>query len=186
MSRIGKNPVTIPEGVDVQLSGQDLKAKGKLGELELRLHDEVAAKIEEVSNDDGKTSKIVVLSPKSNSRFANQVWPTMRTLVHNIVVGVSEGYQKKLEIHGVGYRANLQGTTLVLSLGFSHEVRYDVPAGIKIEVEKQTALTISGIDKQRVGQVAAEIRAYKKPEPYKGKGIRYADEYILRKEGKKK
>lgn len=186
MSRIGKNPVTIPEGVDVQLSGQDLKAKGKLGELELRLHDEVAAKIEEVANDDGKTSKIVVLSPKSNSRFANQVWPTMRTLVHNIVVGVSEGYQKKLEIHGVGYRANLQGTTLVLSLGFSHEVRYDVPAGIKIEVEKQTALTISGIDKQRVGQVAAEIRAYKKPEPYKGKGIRYADEYILRKEGKKK
>ncbi len=186
MSRIGKNPVTIPEGVDVQLSGQDLKAKGKLGELELRLHDEVAAKIEEVANDDGKTSKIVVLSPKSNSRFANQVWPTMRTLVHNIFVGVSEGYQKKLEIHGVGYRANLQGTTLVLSLGFSHEVRYDVPAGIKIEVEKQTALTISGIDKQRVGQVAAEIRAYKKPEPYKGKGIRYADEYILRKEGKKK
>ncbi len=186
MSRIGKNPVTIPEGVEVQLNGQDFKAKGKLGELELRLHDEVSAKIEEVANDDGKKSKIVVLSPKSNSRFANQVWPTMRTLVHNIFIGISQGYKKNLEIHGVGYRANLQGNTLVLALGFSHDVRYEVPAGIKIEVEKQTGLTISGIDKQRVGQVAAEIRAFKKPEPYKGKGIRYADEYILRKEGKKK
>lgn len=186
MSRIGKNPVTVPEGVEVQLNGQDLKAKGKLGELELRIHDEVSAKIEDVANDDGKTTKVVKLAPKSNSRFANQVWPTMRTLVDNVFVGVSQGYVKKLEIHGVGYRANLQGTTLVLSLGFSHEVRYDVPQGIKIEVEKQTALTISGIDKQKVGQVAAEIRAFKKPEPYKGKGIRYADEYILRKEGKKK
>ena len=186
MSRIGKNPVSIPEGVEVQLSGQDLKAKGKLGELELRIHDEVSAKIEEVANDDGKTSKVVILAAKSNSRFANQVWPTMRTLVDNTLIGVSEGYSKKLEIHGVGYRANLQGNTLVLALGFSHDVRYEVPAGIKVEVEKQTALTISGIDKQRVGQVAAEIRGYKKPEPYKGKGIRYADEYILRKEGKKK
>jgi large subunit ribosomal protein L6 len=186
MSRIGKNPVSIPEGVEVQLSGQDLKAKGKLGELELRIHDEVSAKIEEVANDDGKTSKVVILSAKSNSRFANQVWPTMRTLVDNTIIGVSEGYSKKLEIHGVGYRANLQGNTLVLALGFSHDVRYEVPEGIKVEVEKQTALTVSGIDKQRVGQVAAEIRGYKKPEPYKGKGIRYADEYILRKEGKKK
>lgn len=186
MSRIGKNPVTIPDGVDVQLNGQDLKAKGKLGELQLRLHDEVAAKLEDVANDDGKTTKIVTLSPRSNSRFARQVWPTMRTLVDNLVIGVSEGYSKKLEIHGVGYRANMQGNDLVLSLGFSHEVRYSVPEGIKVEVEKQTALKVSGIDKQRVGQVAAEIRAFKKPEPYKGKGIRYADEYILRKEGKKK
>lgn len=186
MSRIGKNPVSIPDGVEVTLSGQDLKAKGKLGELELRIHDEVSAAIEEVANDDGKTSKIVRLAPKSNSRFARQIWPTMRTLVDNIFVGVNEGYQKKLEIHGVGYRANLQGNTLVLALGFSHDVRYDIPAGIKVEVEKQTALTVSGIDKQQVGQVAAKIRGFKKPEPYKGKGIRYADEYILRKEGKKK
>ena len=186
MSRIGKNPVAIPEGVDVQLNGQDLKVKGKLGELALTLHDEVAAKIEDVANDEGAASKVVVLSPKSNSRIARQVWPTMRTLVNNLCEGVSKGYEKKLEIHGVGYRANLQGTTLVLSLGFSHEVRYDIPQGVKVEVEKQTALTVSGIDKQLVGQVAANIRGFKKPEPYKGKGIRYADEYILRKEGKKK
>lgn len=186
MSRIGKNPVTIPDGVDVTVNGQAVKVKGKLGELELILNDEVSAVIEDVANDDGKSSKIVQLSPKSNSRFARQVWPTMRTLVHNICIGVSQGYEKNLEIHGVGFRANLQGTTLVLSLGFSHEVRYDVPKDVKIEVEKNTKLKISGIDKQRVGQVAAEIRAYKKPEPYKGKGIRYADEYILRKEGKKK
>ncbi len=186
MSRIGKNPVSIPEGVEVTLSGQDLKAKGKLGELEMRLHDEVSAVLEDVANDDGKTQKIVRLSPKSNSRFARQVWPTMRTLVNNIVVGVSEGYEKKLEIHGVGYRANLQGSTLVLNLGFSHEVRFDVPQGVTVAVEKNTAISVSGIDKQLVGQVAANIRGFKKPEPYKGKGIRYADEYILRKEGKKK
>ncbi len=186
MSRIGKNPVTIPEGVEVQLEGQDLKAKGKLGELALKIHDEVSAVIEEVANDDGKTSKIVRLAPKSNSRFAGQIWPTMRTLVHNTFVGVSEGYEKRLEIKGVGYRANLQGTTLVLALGFSHDVRYEVPQGIKVEVEKQTSIKISGIDKQAVGQTAAKIREFKKPEPYKGKGIRYADEYILRKEGKKK
>lgn len=186
MSRIGNNPVTVPEGVEVQLEGQNLKAKGKLGELSLTIHDEVAAVMEEVANDDGKSGKIVKLSPRSKSRFAQQIWPTMRTLVQNVFDGVSKGYEKKLEIHGVGYRANLQGNTLVLALGFSHDVRYDVPEGIKVEVEKQTGLTISGIDKQKVGQVAAEIRGFKKPEPYKGKGIRYADEYILRKEGKKK
>ncbi len=186
MSRIGSNPVKIPEGVEVQLNGQDLKAKGKLGELQMRIHDEVSAKIEDVANDDGNTSKIVVLAPKSKSRFAQQIWPTMRTLVDNVFVGVSKGYEKDLEIQGVGYRANLQGNKLVLALGFSHDVNYDVPEGIKIEVEKQTKLKISGIDKQRVGQVAAEIRAFKKPEPYKGKGIRYVDEYVVRKEGKKK
>ncbi len=186
MSRIGKKPVTIPEGVEVQLNGQDLKVKGKLGELELKLHGEVSAAINEVANDDGKTSKVVALGPKSNSRFAQQIWPTMRTLVENIMVGVSQGYEKKLEIHGVGYRAALKGTALSLSLGFSHEVIYQIPEGIKVEVEKQTRLKVSGIDKQKVGQVAAEIRSYKKPEPYKGKGIRYADEYIIRKEGKKK
>ena len=190
MSRIGKKPVAVPDGVEVQISGQQLTAKGKLGSLELSLHGEVSAVIEDVANDDGsdnpKASKIVRLSPKSNSKFAAQIWPTMRTLVDNICIGVSQGYVKKLEIHGVGYRANLQGSDLVLALGFSHEVRYAVPSDVKIEIEKQTRLKISGIDKQRVGQIAAEIRAYKKPEPYKGKGIRYADEYIIRKEGKKK
>lgn len=186
MSRIGKNPVSIPEGVEIQVNGQDVKAKGKLGELSLTVHDEVAVEMGEVANDDGKTSKVVKLSPKNDTRFAGQIWPTMRTLVHNIVVGVSEGYKKNLEIKGVGYRANLQGQDLVMSLGFSHEVKYRVPDGIKVEVDKQTAITISGIDKQQVGQVAAKIRGFKPPEPYKGKGIRYVDEYILRKEGKKK
>ncbi|MCB1783996.1 MAG: 50S ribosomal protein L6 [Alphaproteobacteria bacterium] len=186
MSRIGKYPVAIPEGVEVQINGQEVRAKGKLGELTLTVHDEVIVAIEEAANDDGKAGKVVRLSPKSESAMAKQIWPTMRTLVNNIVIGVSQGYTKKLEIQGVGYRANLQGNDLVLALGFSHEVRYAVPEGIKIEVEKQVNISISGIDKQRVGQVAAEIRAYKKPEPYKGKGIRYADEYVVRKEGKKK
>ena len=186
MSRIGKNPVSIPDGVEIQINGQDVKAKGKLGELSLTVHDEVAVEMGEVANDDGKTSKVVKLSPKNDSRFAGQIWPTMRTLINNIVVGVSEGYKKELEIKGVGYRANLQGQDLVLSLGFSHEVKYRVPDGIKVEVEKQVGITITGIDKQQVGHVAAKIRGFKPPEPYKGKGIRYADEYILRKEGKKK
>lgn len=186
MSRIGKNPVSIPEGVEVQLNGQDIKVKGKLGELEMHIHDEVSAKLEDVANDDGKTSKVVRLAPKSNSRFAMQIWPTMRTLVNNLCIGVSQGYEKKLEIHGVGYRVNLKGKTLVFSLGLSHEVRYDVPEGVKVTVEKQTGITVSGIDKQLVGETAAKIRGFKKPEPYKGKGIRYANEYIVRKEGKKK
>lgn len=191
MSRIGKKPVMVPEDVEVQISGQQLIAKGKLGSLELNLHSEVSAVVEDVANDDGsdnpKTSKIVRLSPKSNSKFAQKIWPTMRTLVDNMFIGVSQGYIKNLEIHGVGYRANLQGTDLVLALGFSHEVRYAIPEDVTVEVDKgRTKLKISGIDKQRVGQIAAEIRAYKKPEPYKGKGIRYADEYIIRKEGKKK
>ncbi len=186
MSRIGKNPVSIPEGVELTVNGQDVKAKGKLGELSLRVHDEVAIALEEVANDEGKTSKVVRLTPKSNSRMAQQIWPTMRTLVNNIVVGVSQGYSKKLEIKGVGYRANVQGRTLVLSLGFSHEVRFDVPAGIDVKMDGQTNIEVSGIDKQQVGQVAANIRGYRPPEPYKGKGVRYADEYVLRKEGKKK
>lgn len=186
MSRIGNKPVAIPDGVEVTLDGQALKAKGKLGELELTIHDEVSAKLEEVANDDGKNDKVVVLAPKSNSRFASQIWPTMRTLVNNIVIGVSEGYSKKLEIHGVGLRGNMQGNTLVMSLGFSHEVRYDIPAGAKVTMDGQTNIEVSGIDKQLVGQVAAKIRGFKPPEPYKGKGIRYADEYVIRKEGKKK
>ena len=186
MSRIGNKPVAIPEGVELSVNGQDVKAKGKLGELSLQVNDEVSVKLEEVANDEGKTSKIVVLNPKSNSRFSQQIWPTMRTLVNNIVIGVSEGYKKNLEIKGVGYRGNLQGKTLVLALGFSHEVRYEVPAGVTLKMDGQTKIEISGIDKQQVGQVAAKIRGFKPPEPYKGKGIRYVDEYVVRKEGKKK
>lgn len=186
MSRIGTKAIALPDGVEVNLDGQNVKAKGKLGELTMVIHDDVAIKMEDVANDDGKTVKTVTLEPKSTSRFAKQIWPTMRTLVDNMVIGVSEGYSKNLEIHGVGYRANLQGSTLVMTLGFSHEVRFDVPQGVKIDMDGQTKLKISGIDKQLVGQVAAKIREFKKPEPYKGKGIRYADEFILRKEGKKK
>lgn len=186
MSRIGKNPVTIPSGVEVSVDGQEVKAKGKLGELVLLLHSEVSARLEDVANDDGSTAKVVRLEPKSNSRFARQIWPTMRTLVNNIVVGVSEGYSKKLQIQGVGYRAKLQGKQLVLTLGFSHDVTYEVPEGIEVKVEDQTSIEVSGIDKQKVGQVAAKIRGFKPPEPYKGKGIRYVDEYVMRKEGKKK
>ena len=191
MSRIGSKPVEIPEGVEISVDGQDVKAKGKLGELVVNVHDEVSVKLDEVANDD-KTTKVVALSPRSNSRFAQQIWPTMRTLINNIVIGVSEGYSKKLEIKGVGYRGNLQGKTLVLSLGFSHEVCYDVPEGVTVKMEdaqgkgSQTDIQITGIDKQLVGQVAAKIRAFKPPEPYKGKGIRYVDEYVVRKEGKKK
>ncbi len=192
MSRIGTKPIILPEGVELSVNGQDVKAKGKLGELNLRIHDEVTIKMEDVANDDGKTEKVITLGPKSNSRFAQQIWPTMRTLVSNIVTGVSEGYTKKLEIKGVGYRGNLQGKTLVLALGFSHEVRYDVPEGVTLKMEdaagkgSQTDIQVIGIDKQLVGEVAAKIRGFKKPEPYKGKGIRYVDEYVVRKEGKKK
>lgn len=186
MSRIGSRPVSLPEGVEVSVNGQAVKVKGKLGELNMIVHGDVAVQMGEIANDDGSSAKVVELSAKSESRFAQQIWPTMRTLVHNMVVGVTEGYAKKLEIHGVGYRANLQGKTIVMTLGFSHEVRFDIPEGVEVKMDGQTKMEISGIDKQLVGQVAAKIREFKKPEPYKGKGIRYADEYILRKEGKKK
>jgi len=186
MSRIGSNPVAIPEGVELNVNGQHVKVKGKLGELEMNVNDEVIVAIEEVANDDGQTSKVVVLKPKSKSRFSQQIWPSMRTLVNNLIVGVTEGYTKKLEVKGVGYRANLQGKKLVLSVGFSHDVEYEIPEGVNVEVEKQTAITITGIDKQLVGQVAAKIRGFKPPEPYKGKGIRFEGEYVLMKEGKKK
>ncbi len=181
MSRIGKNPVKIPTGVEVNVNGQDVKVKGKLGELSLRVHDEVSVKIED---QDG--AKVVALQPRSQSRAARQIWPTMRVLIKNMVTGVSEGYKKNLEIKGVGYRANLQGTTLVLALGYSHDIKYALPKDIKVKVDEQTKIEITGHDKQKVGQVAADIRSYRPPEPYKGKGVRYTDEYILRKEGKKK
>ena len=177
MSRIGKKPVEIPEGVTVDVNGQDVVAKGSKGELSLRIHDDVSVKMEE-----GK----VVFAPRTQSLQAKKLYPTMRTLVNNIVIGVKDGYEKSLEIQGVGLRANMQGNTLVMQLGFSHEVRYDVPQGVQVSVEDQTKIKVAGIDKQLVGEVAAKIRGYKKPEPYKGKGIRYQGEYVMRKEGKKK
>lgn len=177
MSRIGKYPVPVLDGVTVNVDGQTVTAKGPKGELKVIVHDDVSVKMEE-----GK----VKLEPRSNSLRAKKLWPTMRTLVKNIVNGVKDGYTEELEIQGVGYRAAMQGTTIVLQLGFSHEVRYDIPAGITATVENQTQIKISGIDKQAVGQVAAKIRGYKKPEPYKGKGIRYKGEYVMIKEGKKK
>lgn len=181
MSRVGKNPVTIPQGVEVQISGQTVKVKGKLGEQSLTVHEDVSVALEE---QDG--TKIVVLKQRARNEISKKIWPTMRVLVNNMMIGVSQGYSKKLEIKGVGYRVNLQGTTLVMAMGFSHEVRYAIPAGIQIKLESPTALEISGIDKQKVGQVAADIRGVKPPEPYQAKGIRYVDEYIVRKEGKKK
>jgi large subunit ribosomal protein L6 len=177
MSRIGKYPVPVLEGVTVDVNGQVVTAKGPKGELKVIVHDDVSVKME-----DGQ----VKLEPRSNSLRAKKLWPTMRTLVRNIVNGVKDGYTEELEIQGVGYRAAMQGTTIVLQLGYSHEVRYDIPAGITAAVENQTQIKISGIDKQAVGQVAAKIRGYRKPEPYKGKGIRYKGEYVMIKEGKKK
>jgi large subunit ribosomal protein L6 len=177
MSRVGKYPVTVPSGVTVEIANRILKAKGKLGELSLRLSDEVDAKLE-----GGK----VVVTPRSETKRARTLWGTTRAHVNNMVGGVSKGFSKTLEINGVGYRAQVQGKNLQLQLGFSHDVIYPIPAGVTIKCEKPTQITISGADRQRVGQVAAEIRAFRKPEPYKGKGIKYDDERILRKEGKKK
>jgi len=177
MSRIGKYPVPVLEGVTVNVNGQTVTAKGPKGELSVVVHDDVSVKME-----DGK----VKLEPRSNSLRAMKLWPTMRTLVKNVVNGVKDGYTEKLEIQGVGYRAAMQGRTVVLQLGYSHEVRYDVPKGIDVKVDGTTDITITGIDKQAVGQVAAKIRGFRKPEPYKGKGIRYVGEYVMIKEGKKK
>jgi large subunit ribosomal protein L6 len=177
MSRIGKEPVVIPEGVNVEFSGQEIKVKGPKGELKFVVHDEISAKLE---------NNVVVVSPRTGSRLARALWATTRSLIHNMCVGVKDGYEKKLEIIGVGYRAAIQGKDVVLQLGFSHEVRYAIPAGVDIKADKPTLLTVSGIDKQLVGEVAAKIRAYRPPEPYKGKGVRYQDEYVVRKEGKKK
>ncbi len=177
MSRVGKNPVEIPQGVAVDIQGNALTAKGKLGVLSLTLVDEVEAKI-----DDGK----VWVSPRGDSASAHKFWGTMRSLVDNVITGVSEGFTRNLEINGVGYRAQVQGADLILQLGYSHEVRYSVPDGITIQCADQTHISVHGADKRKVGQTAADIRAMRPPEPYKGKGIKYAEEYIVRKEGKKK
>lgn len=177
MSRIGKHPVPVPAGVDVKIDGKVVSVKGKLGQLSLTLVDDVTAEVT-----DGK----VVVKPANDSRRAYTMWATSRTLVNNMVKGVADGYTVNLEINGVGYRAAVQGKELVMQLGFSHDVKYPIPEGIAIKCDKPTSITISGFDKQKVGQVAAEIRGWKKPEPYKGKGIKYDNETILRKEGKKK
>ena len=174
MSRVGKYPVELPAGVSVAVVNGVLTAKGKLGELKMPLAEEVEAAVE---------GNKVVLTPRNEERRARTLWGTTRSLVAGMVKGVSEGYAKSLEINGTGFRAAVQGKDLVLSLGFSHEVRYPVPAGIKITCEKPTSIKVEGIDKQRVGQVAAEIRAFRGPEPYKGKGVKYETETILRKEG---
>jgi len=177
MSRVGSSPVTVPDGTDIQINGQLVSAKGKLGELSVELPNDV-----EITQDNGE----LVVKPRSTSKRARMAWGTSRALVNNLVTGVSEGFSKKLEITGVGYRAAVQGKNLNLQLGFSHDVNFPIPEGISIDCEGQTTVVVSGMDKQAVGQVAAEIRSYRKPEPYKGKGIKYEGEFIIRKEGKKK
>ncbi|GAK46415.1 50S ribosomal protein L6 [Tepidicaulis marinus] len=177
MSRIGKLPITVPNGVTVNIDGQSVAVKGPKGQLSLTLVDEVSIS----QGEDG-----IAVAPRDDSKRARSMWGMQRTLVQNLVDGVAEGFKKNLEITGVGYRAQAQGQKLQLALGFSHDVVYEVPEGIQVATPKPTEIEITGIDKQKVGQVAAEIRGYRPPEPYKGKGVRYSDEYIFRKEGKKK
>jgi len=177
MSRIGKHPVRIPSGVEVLLSGQTLTAKGRLGTLNLVVSNEVDASIA-----DGA----VTIAPKSDAKQSRAMWGTTRALVNNMVTGVSTGFSVNLEITGVGYRAQVQGNTLNLQLGYSHDIPFPIPGDVRITCERPTVISVSGADRQRVGQIAADIRAYRPPEPYKGKGIRYATESVRRKEGKKK
>ncbi|MBZ0164744.1 MAG: 50S ribosomal protein L6 [Notoacmeibacter sp.] len=177
MSRIGKKPIAVPQGVTATVDGQLVTAKGPKGELKFVVNDEVLVKME-----DGAIS----VAPADQSKDARSKWGMSRTMIQNIVDGVKEGFEKKLEINGVGYRAAMQGKNLQLSLGFSHEVIYQTPETVTIAVPKPTEIVVSGIDRQAVGQVAAEIRKYRGPEPYKGKGVKYAGERIVRKEGKKK
>ena len=177
MSRVGKHPVAVPSGVEVQMAGQTLSAKGSLGALHLVVSNEVTAAIA-----DGA----VTITPRNDTKHARAMWGTTRALVNNMVTGVSKGFSVTLEINGVGYRAAVQGNALNLQLGYSHEVAYPIPDDVKIVCERPTLINISGADRQRVGQVAAEIRAYRPPEPYKGKGIKYSTETVRRKEGKKK
>ncbi|MDG1293592.1 MAG: 50S ribosomal protein L6 [Pseudomonadales bacterium] len=177
MSRVANNPVSLPSGVEVKLDGQALAVKGGKGSLELAVHSLV-----EVQLDDG----VLTFAARNSSKESRAMSGTTRSLVSNMVVGVNEGFEKKLQLNGVGYRAKATGKTLNLTLGFSHPVDYDLPEGIVAETPSQTEIVIKGIDKQAVGQVAAEIRAFRPPEPYKGKGVRYADEHVRRKEAKKK
>ena len=177
MSRIGKRAVSVPTGVTVNLAGQNISVKGPKGELKFALVEHVLAKLE-----GGK----IAVNPRDQTKLARSCWGMSRTMISNMIKGVTQGYSRSLEINGVGYRANVQGKILQLNLGYSHDVNYPIPEGIEIKTPKPTEITVSGIDKQRVGQVAAEIRDFRGPEPYKGKGIKYSDERIFRKEGKKK
>ena len=177
MSRIAKKPIEIPAGLEVKLDGQLISVKGSKGTSELTLHSSVKV------TEEGNT---LVFSTMDTANSAWAMAGTMRSLVNNMVIGTSDGFEKKLELVGVGYRAKAQGNTLNLTLGFSHPVDYQLPEGVTVETPKQTEIIIRGIDKQKVGQVAAEIRAYRPPEPYKGKGVKYADEHIIRKQAKKK
>ncbi|MCP5038032.1 MAG: 50S ribosomal protein L6 [Rhodobacteraceae bacterium] len=177
MSRIGKKPVELPTGVSASVSGQTVEVKGPKGTRNFTATDDVTISVED---------NVVKIDPRGKSKRARQQWGMSRTMVQNLVTGVTDGFKKELEINGVGYRATMQGTTLKLALGLSHDVNYDAPEGVSVTAPKQTIIIVEGIDEQKVGQVAAEIRAWRKPEPFKGKGIKYKDEYIFRKEGKKK
>jgi len=177
MSRVGKKPVPVPAGVTAKVEGQNIAVKGAKGELKFVAPDEVSVKLE-----DGG----VTVTPLGEDKRSRAMWGTTRARVQNLVLGVTKGFEKKLEINGVGYKAAVAGKNLQLSLGFSHDVLYPIPAGVTIVTPKPTEITIAGIDKQQVGQVAAEIRDFRGPEPYKGKGVKYAGEFIFRKEGKKK
>ncbi len=177
MSRIGKKPVDLPSGVSASVSGQTIEVKGPKGTRSFTATDDVTISVED---------NAVTVTPRGKSKRARQQWGMSRTMVANLVKGVTEGFRKELEINGVGYRAQMQGNVLKLSLGYSHDVNYEPPADVTVTAPKQTVVVVEGIDEQKVGQVAAEIRAWRAPEPYKGKGIRYKDEYIFRKEGKKK
>ena len=177
MSRIGKKPVPLPKGVSASISGQSVEVKGPKGTRSFRATDDVTLAMEENS---------VKVTPRGTSKRARQQWGMVRSQVENLVTGVTTGFKKELEIQGVGYRAAMAGNVLKLSLGYSHEVNFEVPAGVTVTAPKQTEIVVEGIDQQLVGQVAANIREWRKPEPYKGKGIRYKGEFIFRKEGKKK
>ena len=177
MSRVGSSAITIPADVTLSNDGGVIVVKGKNGELSTSLHSDVELSV---------ADNVATLKPARDTRQAKALWGTMRSNLNNMVVGVTEGFTRKLEINGIGYRAAMQGNKLVLSLGFSHPVEMEVPAGLKVAVENNTNVTITGADKQLLGQFASEVRAKRPPEPFKGKGVKYADEYIVRKEGKKK
>ena len=177
MSRVGLKEINIPDNVKVSLQDAKIIAEVPLGKLESGIHNTIEVKID---------GNIIKVSPKNEDKETRSFWGLQRNLVNNIIIGVSDGFTKKLEMNGVGYRANLKGKTLELALGYSHPINYEIPEGINLTVDKQNNIEIKGADKQLVGQIAAEIRNFRGPEPYKGKGIKYADEYINRKEGKKK
>jgi large subunit ribosomal protein L6 len=177
MTRIGKKPVELPSGVTASVSGQTVEVKGPKGTRSFKATDDVTITVE---------GNVVTVEPRGKSKRARQQWGMSRTMVANLATGVSDGFKKELELSGVGYRAQMQGDVLKLALGYSHDVNFEVPEGVTVTAPKQTEITVEGIDQQLVGQVAANIREWRKPEPYKGKGIKYKDEYIFRKEGKKK